>query len=485
MARSTVDSAVHSDETIPMAPGGLPLLGHTLRLRRDPLGFLDSLPAVGDLVRFRIGPKHVVMVCDPELAGQVLGDDRTFDKGGPLIELVKPLVSDGLATCPRSRHRRYRRLIQPVFDAARFPDYADRLTAATRSVTDGWRDGGAIDVPAEMRRISIHAAVRVLFSGVLAPSVVDRMADDFTTFLVTVAQRVGRPPIFDRLPSPDNRRHDKAIGRLRNTIQQVIDDRRSSRGTYDDLLTALLTTNAEGQQELADDVILGHAATFIAAPTATIASVMGWVLLMVASHPDIAARLHAEVDTVLAGAAADFGHVAELKFTRQIIMETIRMYPSVWIMTRVVTASTRLGGHVIPAGTVLTYSPYLVGRSALYDNPERFDPDRWDESRPAPPRHASIAFGGGARQCIAIQAAPLEMILALATIASRWRLEVVPGTPLRPRATVNLTARGLRMRTFLRANRDVGRPLADMADIARKNASAGTRRLTRRKPWLI
>ncbi|SOJ56481.1 Pentalenene oxygenase [Mycobacterium simulans] len=485
MTQSSVVMAASTNEPIPSAPGALPVLGHMLRLRRDPLRFLDSFPAGADLVRFRIGPKPLVMVCDPELAHQVLSDDRTFDKGGPLIELVKPLVRDGLATCPRSRHRRYRRLIQPVFDPARFPSYAETLTAATTAVTDGWRHGDVIDVPVEMRRIAIHAAVRVLFSGVLGPSAVDQMADDFTAFLIAVAQRVGRPPIFSRLPTPDNRRFEQAIARIRQTLHEVIADRRAQGGAYDDLLTALLATNEDGRPELTDTVILDHAATFIAAPTATIASVMGWVLLMVAQHADIAARLHTEVDSVLAAAPAGFTHLSELKFSRQIVTETLRMYPSVWIMTRVVTAATRLGGHFLPAGTILTYSPYLMGRSPLYDHPDRFDPDRWDDSRPPPPRQAFVPFGKGARQCIAAQAAPLEMILVLATIASRWRLEPIPGTPLRPRATVNLTARGLRMRTLLRTKPDgTGHP-AHPERIAHPGESAGTRRPTRRKPWLI
>jgi cytochrome P450 len=478
-------TATRIDQPIPSAPGALPVLGHTLRLRRDPLRFLDSFPAGADLVRFRIGPKDVVMVCDPELTHQVLNDDRTFDKGGPLIELVKPLVNDGLATCPRSRHRRYRRLIQPVLDPTRFPGYVEALRTGISAVTDSWRDGGVIDVPVEMRRISIHAAVQMLFSGVLAPSVVDQMADDFTAFLTAVAQRVGRPPIFSRLRTPGNRRHDQSVARMRQTLREVVADRRAHGGAHDDVLTALLATSADGQPELTDDVILDHAATFIAAPTATIAAQLGWALLMVARHPDIAARLHTEVDTVLAGAPAGFGHLPELEFSRRIVTEILRMYPNVWIMTRVVTTATQLGGHFLPAGTVLTYSPYLVGRSTLYENPHRFDPDRWDDSRPAPPRHAFVSFGGGARQCIAAQVAPIEMILALVTIASRWRLEPVAGTPLRPRSSVNLTARGLRMRTFLRAAPDRNghpKPPERMAHVGER---AGTRRPTRRKAWLI
>lgn len=485
MTGSSMVMANSAENQIPSAPGELPMVGHMFRLRRDPLGFLDSFPSDADLVRFRVGPKRMVMVRNPELAHQMLCDDRTFDKGGPLIELVKPLVTDGLATCPRSRHRKYRRLIQPVFDPTRLPGYANAFTATTGLVTSRWRHGCEIDVPVEMRRIAIHAAVQVLFSGVLAPDVVDHLADDFTDFLTVVAQRVGHPPYFHWVPTPANRRFNQVVTRIRQTLRHVIAERRVDGKGFDDLLTALLADAEDGGPALTDDQILGHAATFIAAPTATIASVMGWVLFMVSSHPHIAARLRTEVDTVLAGDPAGFEHVSELTLTRNIITETLRMYPSVWIMTRVVTTATRLGGHDLPSGTILTYSPYLMGRSAHYDNPDCFDPDRWDEARATPPRYTFVPFGKGARQCIAAQVAPLEMTLILATIASRWTLTTVPGTPLRPRATVNLTARGLRLRTSLRRPSSINSRRDDAEHVRPLDAMAGTSRSIRRKPWLI
>jgi len=219
-----------------------------------------------------------------------------------------------------------------------------------------------------------------------------------------------------------------------------------------------------------------------------VASTLGWVFHMLAQHPAIADGLHTEVDTVLAGEPAGFEHLPDLILTRRIISETLRLYPSLWLGTRVVTADTELGGHLLAAGSVVSYSPYLVGRSDLYDNPDSFDPGRWDESlRSAPPRHAFIPFGGGARQCLANQYAPMEMVLALATIASRWRLEAVPGTPRRPRAAANLTARGLRLRAVKRSLpfehdhlRVVGEPSSHVAE-----PSAGTRRPTKRAPWRV
>jgi cytochrome P450 len=475
------------DVSIPMAPGKLPVVGHTLRLRRDPIRFLRSLPPQGDLVKFQIGAKQVVMVCNAELTRQMLTDDSNFDKGGPLIKLVQGLVGDGLATCPHDRHRQYRRQIQPAFRPDRLPGYAPSVAGGVGAVVDGWQSGQVIDVPVEMRRLAIHASVRALFSSALPADVIDRMADDFTTFLVGVAQRVGRRPALDRLPTKLNREYVAAIARIRQTLHDMIAERRADGGEQDDVISALLTTDQDGRQTLSDEVIVDHAATFVAAPTATVASVLGWALYELVQNPNLADRLRAEVDAVLGGGPVRPEHLPDLQLTRRIVSEALRMYPTVWIMTRVVTKAAELGGHWFPAGSVLTYSPYLVQRCGdFYEDPDRFDPDRWDHTRHSPPpRHAFIPFGGGARQCIATEYSPNEMVIALATIAARWRLEPVSRTPLRPRAAVNLTARGLRIRTIERD--PVSERRRTRSSLRRRvtRCAAGTGRPTRRRTWLI
>jgi pentalenene oxygenase len=97
------------------APGALPLLGHAIQLRRDPLRFLTSLPAHGDVVRIRLGPWPSYVVCRPDLVQRVLSADRTFDKGGPFIDAFRTIVGNGLGTCPHRQHRRRRRLLRPAF----------------------------------------------------------------------------------------------------------------------------------------------------------------------------------------------------------------------------------------------------------------------------------------------------------------------------------------------------------------------------------
>ncbi|GGX08740.1 cytochrome P450 [Streptomyces albulus] len=165
-----------------------------------------------------------------------------------------------------------------------------------------------------------------------------------------------------------------------------------------------------------------------------------------ARHPEIERRLHTEVNRVLKGAPATHASLPRLELTQRIITETLRLYPPAWLLTRTVTAATRLGGHMLPAGTGVAYSPYLIHhRPDLYDQPETFDPDRWNSPHLPPPRHAVIPFAAGARKCIGDTYAMTEAILALATITSRWRPDHLPGQRIRPALGTTLRPSKLHM----------------------------------------
>ncbi|WP_262041697.1 cytochrome P450 [Streptomyces sp. Isolate_219] len=152
------------------------------------------------------------------------------------------------------------------------------------------------------------------------------------------------------------------------------------------------------------------------------------------------------------GNPATHADLPRLELTERIIFETLRLYPQGWFLTRTVTHDTHLGGHPLPAGTSLAYSPYLIHhRPDLYTDPESFDPDRWDPKRPQPPRHAFIPFATGARKCIGDTFAMAEATLALATITARWRLKHLPGHhQTRPVPGASIGPGELRMQPTLR-----------------------------------
>jgi cytochrome P450 len=446
--------------SIPTAPEALPVLGHLVPVLRDPLGFLMSLPAHGDLVRVRLGHLQAIIVCDPGLTRHVLLNDKTFDKGGSLFERGRQVAGNGLATCPHGEHRRQRRLLQPAFHPSRLVGYAQTMTAVLLDMIKSWRDGQVVDVLDEMHTVTLRVITETLFSNTLPAPVLQQTIDDINTLVSTTSQRTLIPRFFDRLPVPINRRYDQARARIRQTIDRIIDDRRKSGADRGDLLSALLSARdpdaTDFRQDLSDTEIVDQIFTFFSAGVESTAIVLTWAFCLLAQHPDIEERLHGEVDAVLDGGAAAHEHLPKLALTSRIITETMRLRPPGWLITRSAVVDTHLGGYPISAGTIVAYSPYLIHhRPDLYADPERFDPDRWDSThRPPPPRDAFIPFGAGPRKCIGDQFAMNEATLGLSTIAARWRLRPLPGMPVRPTIrAIALQPRGLRMVLYNRSPR--------------------------------
>jgi pentalenene oxygenase len=445
---------METEATAATAPGALPLLGHTLSLLRNPLRFVISLPAHGDLVRIRIGPIEAIVVCTPELVRQVLVNDRVFDKDGPFFDLTREAFGDGLATCPHGLHRRQRRLAQPAFHPARLPGYAQVMTKHIAEVTASWQDGQVLDVLSEMMTLTARTTVETIFSDALPSAVLSAVLNDLNTILASIYTRVLIPPPLDKLLVVQNRRYDRARARLRGIIGRIITDRRASGADRGDLLWTLLTARDPTDGEcLSDTEIVDQAITFFLAGSESTATALAWAVHLLARHPDVEHRLYAEVDAVLAGTAARFADLPKLKLTGGVVTETLRMYPPAWMLPRTATTDTRLGGHPIPAGTILFYSPYLLHHlPELYSHPDRFDPDRWtDEHSAPPPREAFIPFASGARKCMGDTFAITEATLALATLATRWRLRLLPGRHVHPARGVLLHPRGLRMRATPRS----------------------------------
>ncbi|MGW0825287.1 cytochrome P450 [Streptomyces sp. NPDC002845] len=441
-------------------PGAIPVLGHALALLRAPLPFLRSLPAHGDLVQLRFGPQRAYMVCTPELTHQVLTNDHTFDKGGPVIDRIRETIGNGVGTCPRSEHRRQRRLVQPAFTAARLADYAPIMTREITAVTERWQPGQTIDVLADMQALTGRILVSTMFAGI-AEHRITAIIDSLNAAQDGFLTRVALPTTADKLPLPAQRRSRKARAHLRHLLGGIIDQRRSDPHGEDhgDLLSTLLASpdsSPEAEPDLTTNQIIDQCLNFFFAGTETAATLMTWSLHLIALNPDIEQQLHAEADQVLAGAPATYQDLPRLELARRIIIETLRLYPPGWILTRTTTQDTRLAGRLLSAGTPVVYSPYLIHHHPdVYPNPEEFAPDRWKDNNPStqPPHGAFVPFGGGARKCIGDNYGIIEATLALASIAARWQLDHAPGTRVRPTARISLSPRGLSMIAIPRFSR--------------------------------
>jgi cytochrome P450 len=196
-------------------------------------------------------------------------------------------------------------------------------------------------------------------------------------------------------------------------------------------------------KEVRDQVV-----TIFMAGHETTSQALSWTWYLLSQHPEAEAKLHDELTTVLEGRTPRYEDIAELRYTRMVIEESMRLYPPAHTFGRQPIAADEILGHRIPAGAEVLIMPWLLHRKpSLWENPDRFEPERFSPERAAArPRFAYIPFGAGPRICIGAAFAMAEAMLILATIAQRYRLHLKPGHPVEPQGLITLRPRyGLQM----------------------------------------
>lgn len=439
--------------SLPLAPGALPLLGHAVPLVRRPLDFVSSLPTHGGLVRIRMGTRSVVMVCDPALTRQVLLNDSIFDKGGPLFERGREVAGNGLLSCPHDMHRRQRRLCQPAFHADRFPGYNVAFADLAEDLAKSWHDRQVVDVTEALTRLTAVVAVETMFARTLPAQVASQILDDFITLSEGIFRRAVTPATLNRLPVPANRRYRRALDRLKSTVFEIITARRAATTDHGDLLSSLANAvdpdSKGGRYSLSDEELVNQVIIFLYAGSDTTAAAVSWSLHLLAQRTDLDILLYEEARKALRDTPLVLVDPTALEMTNRVLLESLRMYPPAWMTTRTVASDTELGGVVLPAGTTVGYSPYLIHRlPELYKEPDTFEPDRW--LSPPADRSAYIPFGAGARKCIGDRFGMAQAALILTAIISRWRLIPAHTRPVRAAAKVTLMPKGLHMRVLAR-----------------------------------
>lgn len=410
-------------DTIAPAPGGTPLLGHFLTLRRDPLRFMDSLRGHGDLVKIKVGPVRFVVVCDPGLAHQVITDLRTFDRTGIVYDRVRHAMGSGIATAAYADHRRQRPIMQPAFRAEHLPGYAAVMRQQIAALLDGWRDGDVVDMVEEMFRLTTSVSLRALFSTRLDPEAAEKLREAFGVFLRGTYAQIALP-MLSRLPLPANRRYEAALRQWHEQVSELISRYRSTPADRRDLMARLLEAHDDEHGGLSDQELADQVAVLLIAGSETTSAALTWAMYLLCKHPSVLDAVRAEADRVLGGGIAGWEHLPQLELTARVLQESLRMYPPSWLIARGTTREIQMGRHLVPAGTLVLVSQYMLHHDpALFPEPDRFDPDRWaarDRSVPATARRAYLPFGGGPTKCLGDQFATAEAVLSLASILGRW-----------------------------------------------------------------
>jgi cytochrome P450 len=449
MPETTGDSTLISAR-VPLGPRGNVVLGSIGDIYRDRLRFVLGLASTyGEVARYRVAHMMIYQVNSPAGVGRLLHDNhRNYSKDVATFGTLKLILGNGLFTSDGDFWRRQRRLAQPAFHRRRVAAFGELMTDATLAMLERWRprvvQGQPLDVAAEFIRLTMDIVTRALFSTSVERDI-DTIGGAITTLLNDVAFRFTfpfYPPL--KVPTPRNRRFLAARATLDRVVYGIISGRRQRPGEHDDLLALLMEARDEETGEgMSDEQLRDEVITLFVAGHETTANALTWASYLLSIHVAVARRLETEVDEVLRGGIPTPADLPELRFTRMVIDETMRLYPPAWITNRRAIEDDTVCGYRIPAGATISISPYVTHRDpTLWENPEGFDPERFSPERSASrPHYAYFPFGGGPRQCIGKGFALMESTLVLALLTQRYGLHLVPGRPVETVAMATLRPR--------------------------------------------
>lgn len=450
MADSSVsnDSEDGMTQNLPLPPGpdGYPIVGSTLQIASDPLAFFDRLAEYGDVVRYELGGMPFTVIFHPEYVERVLVTDSEsvrkfqFDEFGDNDSEFAP---EGVLFTEGEQWRNQRTMLQNAFTLERIERYGAIMSDVAAEHATLWSN---------TEELALNRAFSDLTLDVLARTLFDLDIEGRGEVITETARAVNEQSAPRNLsiflpswvPSLTKRRYARVMAEFEAVINEMIAERRGSENLAerDDLLSLLLVREGPNGYRHSDNELRDQLLTFLFAGHETTSLALTYTILLLTRHSDVRKRLYEEWEGVLGDDDPTPADVPRLTYTDRVLTESLRLYPPAFAVFREAAEDIEIGGYLIPEGTGVTIPQYRLHRDPrFYDDPERFDPDRWTpEFERGLPEYAYFPFGGGPRHCIGMRFARMEMKLVLPTILRRLRFhplsesdpELSPGATLQP-----------------------------------------------------
>ncbi len=413
----------------PPARGLIDELAHFRDLRADVLGTLaQRFATYGDFYYASVIGFDVYSTCDPEIVHDVLVTHAAaFRKRSVDLEVL----GDGLLLSEGEHWRRQRRRIQAGFRHESIQRYAGLIEDEIERLLARLEPGSVIDLRAEMLELTLRVVCRALFGQSFAGDA-RRLARAMHVLQEAVVTPKLSPPW---LPTPWRLRHARMRAIIDEEVYAILDGAEAAPGSLlQELRAAVDEQGGMTRQELRDEVV-----TLFLAGHETTALALTWAFYLVALHPSVDRALADELGRP-GGAVLGTREVERLEQCPRELKESMRLYPTVYVIPRVVQRSVKLGGYWLAPGAEIWLWTYFMQRDPRwFQLPDRFDPDRFlPQGEASRQPHAYIPFGAGTRSCIGKHFAQLEALLVLSSLLARYRLELVDTRPLplRPRVTL-------------------------------------------------
>lgn len=416
---------------------------------RDPLNTLNTISQnYGDISYFKFGKLNVYFLNHPNYIEDVLvANHKNFIKSRGL-QISKRLLGSGLLTSEGEYHDKQRQLIQPTFYPNRIKSYAEIMVKKTLNLCHNWKEGTELDIQKEMTHLTLEIICKAVLGYDIKPED-DQIGDSlltcmnyFNRLLMPFGELIEKIPIL-----PINKGFKTAKENLDGIVFKMINEHRikleKNENKENDLLFTLLKSQydtVEGVQ-MSDQQLRDEVMTIFLAGYETTANALTWTFYLLSEHPAIDARLEKEIYSVIDNKLnVSFDDIQKLGYTTNVLTESMRLYPPAWALGRQAINDCKIGKYIIPSGSIILMSQYVMHRNPLYfPDPDAFFPDRWtDEFKKNLPRFSYFPFGGGIRSCVGEPFAWMETILIIAIINRLWKMNSLSSNKviLKPLATL-------------------------------------------------
>jgi cytochrome P450 len=356
-----------------------------------------------------------------------------------------PLVGNGLLTSEGDFWKRQRKLASPPLSPRRIASYAETMVVCAERASAGYREHEVRDIHADMMRLTLEIVGKTLL-GFDTGTQAERVSWIVDAAMAYFEKQIwGIQALLPQwVPTPRRVAFRAGVEELDRLIYRIIARSRAQGDTADHLLARLVNARGEDGAAMSDVQLRDEAVTMLLAGHETTALTLTYAVYSLSEHPEVAARVRAELDRELGGRPATSADLPRLKYLDAVMRETLRLYPPAYVVGREVAQPFSVGGYTLDPGVEVMVSPFAVQRDPkLYEDPERFRPERWLEQRAAAlPRFAYFPFGGGPRVCIGNHFAMMEIMLVLATLLQQLELTIVPGYELKFAPVVTLRPAG-------------------------------------------
>ncbi len=430
----------------PARPDKVSLWRYVKLFRQDILSAQPAKLYRAWMAEFRTPFFRSFMVNDPTLVDLVLKErPDDFPKSSRGGEGLWPLWGESVVLTSGETWKRQRRIIDPAFEGGRLRDTFPAMWAASQACVARLEEGII-----EIEEVTSHAAADVIFRTLFSIPIENEIAAEvFNEFrdyqrsqpIVNIAAFLPLPRWMPRFFRRRTRETAKSIRNLIARLTQARADEIAAGTAPDDLATKIMTTaDPETGERFTPEEMVDQVAIFFLAGHETSASALAWTLYLLALYPEWQERLAQESAALN---ECDFKVMSELKLSRDVFREALRLYPPVPMMVREAGCPHTFRGREVKTGSQIVLSPWHLHRhERIWARPDAFEPERWqtEEGRGCA-REAYMPFSAGSRVCTGAGFAMVEGPLILSMLLKMFRFELVEGRVPQPVAHLTVRAK--------------------------------------------